>query len=141
MKVDTCTGMSRAHLGEGWAARQGLSQLDLYIPHVSPWWEPRPQESGKNNRKDGSDIWDSEVPQGSNPQGSGQTSNRHECPMSQIYWSEHLRLYSFKPTRMVYTSNNDFLTSIKKCVLSGHLGGSVVEHLPWAQAVILGSWD
>ena len=23
----------------------------------------------------------------------------------------------------------------------GHLGGSVVEHLPWAQVVIPGSWD
>ena len=25
--------------------------------------------------------------------------------------------------------------------IGGHLGGSVVEHLPLAQVVILGSWD
>ena len=28
-----------------------------------------------------------------------------------------------------------------ECLLQGHLGGSVVEHLPLAQVVILGSWD
>ena len=27
------------------------------------------------------------------------------------------------------------------CVAFGHLGGSVVEHLPLAQGVTLGSWD
>ena len=33
------------------------------------------------------------------------------------------------------------LGSLKKNLLPGHLGGSVVEHLPLAQVVILGSWD
>ena len=37
------------------------------------------------------------------------------------------------------------LDKIDKCLkkhrISGHLGGSVVERLPLAQVVILGSWD
>ena len=28
-----------------------------------------------------------------------------------------------------------------ECILAGHLGGSVVERLPLAQIMILGSWD
>ena len=31
--------------------------------------------------------------------------------------------------------------AIKMLPWRGHLGGSVVEHLPWAPVVILGSWD
>ena len=34
-----------------------------------------------------------------------------------------------------------FLLSAIKVHVSGHLGGSVVEHLPLAQVVILESWD
>ena len=33
------------------------------------------------------------------------------------------------------------LTQVKSSMDLGHLGGSVVEHLPSGQVVILGSWD
>lgn len=48
-------------MGEVWAVGQDSSQLDPHAPHLSPSWSFRPQESGKNNRKDGSDMWDSET--------------------------------------------------------------------------------
>ena len=33
------------------------------------------------------------------------------------------------------------VTTVKDTALQGHLGGSVVERLPLAQGMILGSWD
>ena len=48
-----------------------------------------------------------------------------------------LRAEAFYPKGSISQHLHDLLD----CITEGHLGGSVVEHLPLVQVLILGSWD
>ena len=52
----------------------------------------------------------------------------------QFYLSRHM--YRGMENFIFYLLEGDF-----EIIVLGHLGGSVIEHLPLAQGVIPGSWD